>query len=418
LTVAARLQLHASTAKAISEALTSAKETGRGELRVGSNVFEVRHSRRQNFCAFRNRDVRGTFDYEARGKWKLELIVQAEYLATHPLETVLELVKSIASDFGVVGELRLRRFDLCADFVDFEFFHDDGAVRILTQRARAGIFRTEPKDVDDWVDDETSVRDFLSGARITSGYSIAPGNNLSARIYDKTAELEQPGRSAKQAIEHARWRERGWREGQRVVRVEFQHRGRWLDRVRLRDIDSLPQRLDDIWQYDVQWLRMVDPTSATRRTRCVNDARWQVVATVVFSRNAEPAKPIDVPGEGADPALVRGATLSMLAARGRLPEPGTTEDGEVLSEGDFVDSITAAEQEDWVRRHYRTLAVEAAEVIAIAELGRGARVAVIRALTHSRAAIARFARVASPASEDRDHSVEAANPNAPPGRTR
>ena len=137
------------------------------------------------------------------------------------------------------------------------------------------------------------------------------------RIYAKSFELGLAGREAKRAIEHELWRLNGW-HGEDVTRLEFQHRGTFLDEVKLRDPGDLERQLDAIWAYDTQrFLRMKVPGTASRLERCAEDARW-LAARCAFRHDVSPIVRTRALRGGASAAQAIGATLSHSAAAGSL----------------------------------------------------------------------------------------------------
>ncbi|HKP64477.1 MAG TPA: hypothetical protein VJV78_47390 [Polyangiales bacterium] len=364
------------------------------ELQLGGFSLALKATRRESFLAFENADVRGVFDARAADGYRLELIARATYLATHTLEATLALLVALASEFGTVrGCPRLRRFDLAADFVAFPLSGRDSE-RFVTKRASIDEFQAEEKDFDEV---QTGLskpatlahRDFT---RKVIGFSISKGNPISARIYDKTAELLASGREEKREIEYERWRRAGWKESDRVTRVEFQHRGTFLNEVKLRDPTNLPSKLDEAWQHDAVWLRMVDPTTATRLFRCKLDPRWIAVAGVTFEHAATPILRMRVRGGATAPHML-GTATSRLAAVGQLTRIPLIvyETGEVVDEGSYVESMTSDDARAWVEAYcddvYEKAAADTAQTFG---LKYGWKEAMHRLLTRHNAAVARF----------------------------
>jgi hypothetical protein len=287
--------------------------------------------------------------------------------------------------------------DLCADFASFPLARND-VERMATTRAHADSFMATRKDVDEAGGElcQVGLREHRDQRLEVTGITVAAGNPVMARVYDKSAELLLPGREQKRAIEHAIWRNGGWDGSEQVTRVEFQHRGEFLDEIHLRDVDALVEQLDALWQRDVRWLRMVEPESATRRKRCKLDLRWLPVAEMIFRHPAEPIQRSRTPRGGAPPAQVLGAVLSRLGATGRLHrcELGITADGEVLDETGFAEILTPSEAESWLGREVRCRMLAAGEDVVVALLCRyGPRDAVRVLATKINANVARFASI-------------------------
>ena len=319
LVVAFRVELCKQVAELLDSRAQLAAEVAVAELTLGDFAFELKATQREGFLSFQNADVRGAYSTRATGGWRLELVVRATYLATHKLEAALDLVQRMAASFGTLTERpRLRRFDCAADFVGFPLSARD-AERFVTKRASIDAFHSEEKDLDEVGTplNKPAMRVHRDFTRTVTGFNVSAGNPISARIYDKTAELLVPGREEKREIEYARWRASGWDDSARVTRVEFQHRGTFLDEIGLRDASTLPLKLDEVWQHDANWLRMVDPKSATRLPRCNPDPRWVAVEKVTFTHHAAPIARGRLRG-GATVAHVFGAVLSRASATGQL----------------------------------------------------------------------------------------------------
>jgi hypothetical protein len=200
---------------------------------------------------------------------------------------------AIASEFGTVEQAQLRRVDLCADFVRFPLAYDDLS-GFLTQRARKSSFlTTDPKDEGDAYGEAYSVaaREHRKCTNQVTGFSFAPGNALSARVYDKSEELSLPAREIKREIEYDIWRKNGWNGNARVTRIEFQLRSSVLRELHMRNPLELQNALDELWQYGAsKWLRLCVLGSATRATNWDLDQRWVGVQAVTFMHQAQPRR--------------------------------------------------------------------------------------------------------------------------------
>ena len=341
--------------------------------------------------------LRGTLDWRATGGWHLELVARAAFLATHPLTQVIDHCSVVARSFApVVDGPRLRRVDLAADFMQFSIDASDRH-RLATTRAHVTEFSTTAKDLDavGSLGDTVDVRTHSNAVHRITGFTIAPGNPVSARIYDKTAELRCPGRDEKRAIEHGIWEARGWKGQGSVTRVEFQLRNVFLDDVQLRDADGLPAKLDGLWQLCVKWLRMIVPDSATRRSRCALDPRWAAVTAVVFDHEASPIARARKRG-GASARHAFGTVLSFAASSRRLErhDCGHDLDGVVLDEVAFVNRMNDAQAHHYLERVIkRTLDGAGREIAASLVADCGPRQALLLVISRTNAAAARFSSV-------------------------
>jgi hypothetical protein len=394
LVIAFKVELPASIRDELEERQAIADEAGVAELRLAGLAFAMKRSRRRDAIAFENDDVRCVYDARASGGWCLEVVTRAVFLATHPLVEAILLAERIAAGFGTLHRTRLRRFDVAADFSGFPLSSED-ADRIVTTRARTDSFLiTDSKDIDEVEGNlcRSNLREHRSANREVTGFTVAPGNPLSLRIYNKTVELSLPGRDQKRTIEHESWRRNGWDGASEVVRVEYQCRGTFLDDVELRNPHNLENNLDGVWQNVTRWARIVDPTSASRTCRCALDPRWQAVTGIVFRHVSAPVKRKRVRG-GATPEQGLGAVLSRLAATGQLPRIElVTPDGEVApNESEFANAFNLETGGAFVREYFQNLYSSAADDTAANHLRQhGANSAVLRIVARNNAAIARF----------------------------
>jgi hypothetical protein len=396
LVLASKVDVSPAVLDELRERQSIADLAGGAELRVGGHMFAIKRNRRMGFCAFENADLRGTFDERATGGWRLEVVLRATFLATHSLATALDLGKAVCAAFGDIQGMRLRRFDLAADYVNFPLSRED-VDRVVTRRARTQSFVVDrKKDLDDAPGDPyeptRNAVEHRSPTMVVTGITVAQANPLMARIYDKTAELRLAGREEKRTIEHALWTRGGWNGSSDVTRVEFQHRGAFLDEVELRDPFKLEGKLDAVWQHDVKWLRLVDPSTASRRTRCTLDPRWSAVVGTEFRHCAAPVERVRNRG-GAKPEHVFGAAMSRLASTGRLTriDFGVNEQGEPLTETAFVERMEERALVPWLTERVDGVFQRAASDTLAAMLNRwGPREAVRRFLAKYNGVAARF----------------------------
>ncbi|HYQ00459.1 MAG TPA: hypothetical protein VER96_17400, partial [Polyangiaceae bacterium] len=170
--------------------------------------------------------------------------VRALFLRTTPLASVVEYAKGLVRQFAAteIDQVRVRRVDLCADATGLVFSREDEDNFVT--RARRKVRYQAPEKV------------FTSkcgdGVHLT-GFSVAPGNPLHVRIYDKTEELfaVQGRDSEKTRTEVAAFRVAGWNGESFVWRVEAQLRGPVLQELNAGSPEALAQSLDSLWHYVV-----------------------------------------------------------------------------------------------------------------------------------------------------------------------
>ena len=181
-------------------------------------------------------------------------------IASEPLtfegpERVEEDLRSVIEALGLIeGSPNVSRVDLCADFVTSL---DIGRIQIREWVTRARTFSQH------------------SVSNKFSGWSIAVGSDLSARLYNKILELEKSGKTYLLQI----WSDLGWDQVQDVWRLEFQYRREVLRQLEVKSFLDLLTLLGGLWHYSTHdWLRLTcpDPVDQTQ-TRWATHPAWQVL---------------------------------------------------------------------------------------------------------------------------------------------
>ena len=328
LTIAYQVQMTDAVRDLVRQRSQAAGELGGGAAELELEGFTASLKRPRTRGAekwpIENGDMRGMIEFHASGGWNLEVTVRAPYLATHRLEQCVELAQGVAEAFGEVKAIRLRRFDLCADFDGFPLCRDDAEGFLIPRRGKLCDFRPE-NDVEDRELAQPERRTYQDAAARITGFTICPKGDVQGRIYDKSAELCLAGREEKRELEAATWKRNGWDGSAQVSRVEFQLRGTALDEMKLRDPRELPKALDSVWAYltsrvverGLTWLRLCAPETATRRARCDLDERWTAVQRVVFVHESTPVRRLRKRG-GATWAQTLGSMLSAMASQSAL----------------------------------------------------------------------------------------------------
>jgi hypothetical protein len=153
-----------------------------------------------------------------------------------PLQSVLDESRAIARELsertqtapeGFVYEERLRRIDLCADVAGWVI--DGSDTTKLVRRPRASV-RTDPPDLPGEVPADPTLHE----TRVVTGITVGK-DQMMARIYDKTIELQKKPREEDRTDEYERWVAGGWDGTTRVARIEFQIRGPALQTFGARD---------------------------------------------------------------------------------------------------------------------------------------------------------------------------------------
>jgi hypothetical protein len=216
---------------------------------IGKHVFEVSDKGRPGY-AFILRDNAFQIALRSGDGNRLPVAyvqVSSEYLAHHRLEEAVKTICSIIGDLAETDEFPvISRIDL---YADFQTSTDISAI---------------PRDA--WITQATGIDTYARRGKFT-GWVFGAGGILSARLYDKTAEIEQ--KSGKTFF-HELWKRSGWDGQSTVWRLELQFRREVLSQFKIWGFDQLKEKLGGLWLGVLDsWLRLVvpDPTDSNR-------ARW------------------------------------------------------------------------------------------------------------------------------------------------
>ena len=336
------------------------EQWGRVAIHVDQVPFEARKMQSGKRLLLRNDDVAVVIDPEGAEGWTVQVDCPGSFMASHELDRAVDICRRIARGLGQVCGERLRRLDLCADIAGFVL--GDVSAQNWVKPARARLERAEVGDVEKpWALPE--LRQYHRGERLT-GFTICPGNALSAVIYDKREELETQ-RRPKKDYEEGIWRGNGWTD-QAVTRVEFRFRSEALHELGCRDgLDRFRTKLDALWSYcSRMWLRLVLPWTASRLSRCALHPAWEVVRAVKFVHHVSPASRLRV-RKGVSAGHALGAVLSLVGAVDHLARPVQVEcsNGEVLRGADAAFRLSAVEASKLLQRRVRSVFARAAEVV-------------------------------------------------------
>jgi hypothetical protein len=254
--------------------------------------------------------------------------VRAIYFITHSLEEAVDLAFLLAralTDNEPDGA-RLRRFDLCVDVMCVDLAQED--TPHFVSRSRHGAQFHARK---------AYTKRTRNGTEFT-GFVISPGNDISARLYNKTEELQtqHAENDEKRQLEEQVFRDAGWDRSSPVWRLELQLRGKALDRFEIRRPEVALAKRDSLWTYAFgsptsdgpgAWCRLVVPSTKLRRERWPVDPRWRTFQGADFGApRKEPAARNSGNRGGARIEHVLGSLRSCLAAHGRLPRLDTDAD--------------------------------------------------------------------------------------------
>jgi hypothetical protein len=234
------------------------QEIAQGLCHIGDHVFTVLPRGRGRF-AYVLED--GWFSIQVSSAVSLPLAhvqIRSEYLTAVGAEEAIRTLGEIVSYFGECsGPATISRIDLYADFTtDHDLTHEPGF---------AWIKRCRKRDIHEEAD------------RIT-GISFGPGNELSARLYDKTLEITKSHKDYLKPL----WAAKGWQDGQTVWRMEFQtRREAFAFSLKAPAVEVLGH-LGAWWRYlATEWLRLGIPSDSDEtRTRWPTHPVWQAIIDV------------------------------------------------------------------------------------------------------------------------------------------
>ena len=179
--------------------------------------------------------------------------VRSEYLTAVGPEEAVRTITALVNDMGqVTGPPKISRIDLFADFcTDYDLASLPGHHWVKRCKTRA-------------IHEE--------GDALT-GVSFGPGNEVSARLYDKTREIQKSGKDYMRPL----WAMEGWNGQQHVWRMEFQIRREGLPEPMLGPADEALGLCGNLWRYlCAEWLRLAIPSdSDDTRSRWPTHPVWE-----------------------------------------------------------------------------------------------------------------------------------------------
>jgi hypothetical protein len=184
--------------------------------------------------------------------------IRSEYLTAVGPEEALRTLDDLIGYFGEpTGPAILSRVDL---FVDFVGDHD-----LTSQPGFAWVKRCKKRDIHE------------ENNRLT-GISFGAGNEISARLYDKTTEILKSHKDYLKPL----WAAKGWHEGETVWRMEFQTRREGLPDPLKGSASMALRHLGAWWRYlATDWLRLAIPSNSDgTRTRWPTHPVWDALARV------------------------------------------------------------------------------------------------------------------------------------------
>ena len=172
--------------------------------------------------------------------------ISSEALVLEGLAKVLRDLWVVINSIAVIkGRPHISRLDLCADFL----------TSLIMRQFDCEHFVTRAQDF---------AKRFVN--RNFSGWSIGLGGVVSARLYNKTLELNKSKKWYLQEV----WRACGYMGSQDVWRLEFEINREAIVELGLDTTDDLQSSLESIWLYCTKkWLRLAIPSSSD-----ATSSRW------------------------------------------------------------------------------------------------------------------------------------------------
>jgi len=224
---------------------------------------------------------RGRFPYLLRDNWyEIQLSrasakslpfalvkFSSELLSNSGVMKPYRKIQVLLDDLGESEPCKVSRLDICADFhTEFDF---------SSPPVEAWISQSKRMD-SHWVDEFT-------------GFSFGLGGSISARLYDKTREIQKSGKTFLYPL----WSEGGWLGELPVWRLEFQFRREVLAEFGVQSVEDVEAKLDALWAYGTEkWLRLTVPSQTdSARTRWPTHPIWTALQKAEF--NAPGSAPLD-----------------------------------------------------------------------------------------------------------------------------
>ena len=179
--------------------------------------------------------------------------VRSEYLTAVGPEEAIATITALVEDMGEVSAPpKLSRVDLFADFCTD---HD-----MACFPGRHWVKRSKKRSIHEEADEVT-------------GISFGAGNEVSARLYDKTRELLKSGKDYMRPL----WAREGWNGQEQVWRMEFQIRREGLPEPMLGAAADALALSGNLWRYlCADWLRLAIPSDSDEtRSRWPTHPLWE-----------------------------------------------------------------------------------------------------------------------------------------------
>ncbi|MBI1910861.1 MAG: hypothetical protein HYS21_02555 [Deltaproteobacteria bacterium] len=224
-----------------------------------------------------------TFEVKDRGKGRYAYVlvdswyhIQISASKKKMLPTIyVQLSSDLLNCFGVsiaMNQLRGTMKELLDGIEEETVSRADFFVDFITETDLSAINKKS------WITRSKGFNNHWSGDRFT-GFSIGLGGDISARLYNKTIEIEKSKKDYLMAF----WSKNGWDKTLNVWRLEFQLKREVLKQLSINKAFELGECSNDIWLYCTQkWLRLAYEEKTKNRTRWQTHPLWAEIEQVKF----------------------------------------------------------------------------------------------------------------------------------------
>jgi hypothetical protein len=302
-TLAAETSIRLDKLKELAQSVNPA-QVALAQYKAGDHLFEVR-DRGSHLFAYVLADNWYRINIASSKAMALPLAlaqIASELLTLQGARLAESVLRGVVDTLGLVeGDPSVSRADVCVDFVTDYPLH---------------LIRDE-----DWITRAKTINRYTVHRQF-SGFSIGGGGALSARLYNKSLEIESSGKT----FFHEVWKRYGWQPGETVWRLEFQFRRAVLKELGVLTFPELLDTLGGLWGYAMRaWLRLADPTSTvSKRSELPTHPLWEALTSLDWL-DAEPCvrQPVETGRPPSDERLfVHGlSAISAYMAREGLFDP-------------------------------------------------------------------------------------------------
>lgn len=238
-------------------------EQAEAVYKVPGHIFEV-HSKGSGLFPYILSDNAFRISLAGMGAKRVPLAyvqIKSDWLVYRGiLEAVAEL-DVIIEQFGCFDALQIQANVSRADlFVDFVCACPFDSLPVVAWVSRAKRISTH------------------TISRAFTGYSFGLGGDMSARLYDKTKELEESKKDYLKKL----WTDKGWDSESTVWRLEFQFKRSVLIEHQAGTVEELLSRLSALWRYSAtSWLKLTVPSETdSTQSRWPLHPIWEALAAI------------------------------------------------------------------------------------------------------------------------------------------